>query len=293
MRININNLIGFIFISAIFSQVIINEYSASNLSEFTDNYQLEEDWIELYNPSSIDVNLTGFFLSDDENNPTKWVIPDGVIIPATRYLTFWCSGRDEYTNENLHTNFKLKQTKNTPDHVVFSNPNGEIINDIELKRTQLDHSIGRFPNGSNNWKIFPSPTKNGANIGLNYIDYAEKPIMSLEAGFFNGSQTLDISTNEPLSNIYYTTNGDDPMVNSTLYEGTLLVTHTLIYKAIVLSNDIDILPSFISFNTYFIDENHALPILSTSATQLTSLLNGNQNLKPHGTIEYFDVNGIS
>ncbi|MBC8197757.1 MAG: CotH kinase family protein [Candidatus Marinimicrobia bacterium] len=285
-------LIEIIFISSIFSQVIINEYSASNLSEFTDNYQLEEDWIELYNTSLNDLDLSGYFLSDDETNPTKWIIPEGIIIPGTRYITFWCSGRDEFTEGNLHTNFKLKQTKNSPDHVVFSNPNGVIINDIELKRTQLNHSMGRSPNASDNWKIFPSPTKNGANIGLNYIDYAEAPTMSLEAGFFSGSQILDISTDEPLSNIYYTTNGNLPTVNSTLYEGTLLITHTLIYKAIVISNDIDILPSFITFNTYFIDENHALPILSTSASQLTTLLNGNQGLKPHGTIEYFDVNGI-
>ena len=89
-------LIEIIFISSIFSQVIINEYSASNLSEFTDNYQLEEDWIELYNTSINDLDLSGYFLSDDETNPTKWIVPEGIIIPGTRYITFWCSGRDEF-----------------------------------------------------------------------------------------------------------------------------------------------------------------------------------------------------
>jgi hypothetical protein len=58
-----------------------------------------------------------------------------------------------------------------------------------------------------------------------------------------------------------------------------------------MANDPSILPSFITFNTYFIDENHSLPVLSTSANQLTSMLNGNQSLRPHGTIEYFDIDG--
>jgi hypothetical protein len=58
-----------------------------------------------------------------------------------------------------------------------------------------------------------------------------------------------------------------------------------------MANDPSILPSFITFNTYFIDEDHSLPVLSTSASQLTNMLNGNQTLKPHGSIEYFDVDG--
>ena len=59
-----------------FGQVVINEYSVSNLSSYLDNYGGEEDWIELYNTSASSVNIGGFYLSDKTTNPSKWEIPE-------------------------------------------------------------------------------------------------------------------------------------------------------------------------------------------------------------------------
>ena len=99
-------MIGFyvLFLSSLlFGQVVINEYSASNLTEYTDNYSMEEDWIELYNTSSEQVHLSGYHLSDDPDEPTKWIIPLGTTIPGNGYKTFWCSGRDEGGLNAIHT----------------------------------------------------------------------------------------------------------------------------------------------------------------------------------------------
>ena len=295
IRIKVNKTISklsiIVLFSPIFCQVLINEYSASNLSWYTDNYQMEEDWIELYNAGSTDEDIGGYFLSDDPDEPTKWLIPGGTIISADGYIVFWCSGRDEYSDNNYHTNFKLKQTKNNPDHVVFSDPYGNIIDDFEIQKTQLNHSMGRSPNGSETWNIFTDPTLGNENSEPSYTAYAEAPLMSLEAGFHDGTQYLEISTDEPNADIRYTTNGNVPHFASTLYSDPIAISSTQVVKAIVMANDPSILPSFITFNTYFIDENHSLPVLSTSANQLTSMLNGNQTLRPHGTIEYFDIDG--
>ncbi len=46
------------------------------------------DWIELYNPNSTDVNLGGWFLSDDGAAPRKFRIPEGTTIPAGGYRVF-------------------------------------------------------------------------------------------------------------------------------------------------------------------------------------------------------------
>ncbi len=282
----------FMLTISVSGQVIINEYSASNLTEYYDNYDKQEDWIELFNDSGSSVDISGYFLSDNEINPTKWEIPAGTIISANGYLVFWCSGRDESDGNNFHTNFKLKQTKENPDHVVLSDTNGDIINDFELQKTQLEHSMGRSPNGSSTWKIFISPTKGTANIGSSFTAYAEAPEMSLEAGFYSGTQTLEISTNEPNSVIRYTTNGNVPNGGDAVYSSPLAINQTQIVKAKVISTDSEILASFVTFNTFFINENHSLPVLSTSANLLTALLNGNQSLRPEGTIEYFDKDGL-
>ncbi len=277
--------------SPLMGQVIINEYSASNLTGYLDNYDKEEDWIELFNTSDSDVDLSGYYLSDSADEPTKWMIPNGTSISANGYLVFWCSGRNESFDGNYHTNFKLKQTKSNPEHLVFSDTDGTIINDIELQKTQLEHSMGRFPNGSSTWKIFTSPTLGNANSGSNYTAYAETPEMSIDAGFYDGAQTLEISTNEPNSSIHYTTNGYPPSSANPTYTNPLTINNTQILKAIVVSTNSEILPSFINFGTYFINEDHSLPVLSTSADELTTLLNGSIDLRPHGTIEYFDASG--
>src|SRR5688572_20839223 len=85
------------------SQVVINEYSAANLSRNADEYGKYEDWIELYNTGANPVNLNGWHLSDDEDEPTLWTITENIEIAPGGYAIFWCSGR----NTGLHTNFKL------------------------------------------------------------------------------------------------------------------------------------------------------------------------------------------
>ncbi len=282
------NIVFLLSFSISFTQVLVNEYSASNLSTYADNYNMEEDWIELFNSSDTDVDISGYYLSDKADNPTKWSIPGGTIIPAHGYLVFWCSGRDEVSGDDFHTNFKLKQTKSTPEHVVFTDSNGEVINDYEMQKTQLEHSMGRSPNGSETWRIFNEPTLGTENGETSYITYADIPEFSLEAGFYNGTQTLEITTQNPDLIIKCTTNGNVPSFFANTYEGTISISETQVVKAIAYSSNPEILPSFVTFSTFFIDENHTLPVLSTSANNLTTMLNGNQSLKPHGTIEYFE-----
>src|SRR6185436_2238836 len=46
------------------------------------------DWIELFNPNAFDIDLGGWFLSDDGGWPTKFRIPPGTVISAGGYLVF-------------------------------------------------------------------------------------------------------------------------------------------------------------------------------------------------------------
>ena len=281
-----------LYSNLIFSQVVVNEYSASNLTTYVDNYSMEEDWIELYNTGSEDVDLGGYYLSDEIDEPMKWMIPHGAIIIGNGFRTFWCSGRDESFLNSFHTNFKLKQTKEEPEHIVLSDPNGTILSEHELQKTQLEHSMGRSTDGSSIWRIFPSPTKNESNEGTSFAAYAQLPEMSSDAGFYNGTVALEIITPEPDVQIYYTLNGSPPNETTAQYTGPINITSTKVVQAIAIPNNEEVHPSFISFNTYFINQSHNLPVLSTSADDLIILLNGNQSLRPHGTIEYFDVDGV-
>ena len=276
------------------AQVVINEYSCANWRQFYDFYQETEDWIELYNSSGTSINISGYHLSDNENNPTKWTFPTNTIIPAQGFLLLWCSGRDVKDPDGmLHTNFKLTQTKNNPEFLVFAAPGGNILQEIEIVKTQTHHSRVRFPDGSNEWRIGLEPTPGSSNNdGLTASAYAARPNMTQPAGFYQGTVTIAISTTEPNSEIRYTLDGSEPGPTSALYTGPLELSQTTVVKATTFSSNPLIQPGFVQFNTYFVNETHTLAVISVASNDVIELANGNQTLRPTGSIEYFDKDGL-
>ena len=60
---------AFLLISQLInSQILINEYSAANYSDFQDNFNEYEDWFEIFNAGSEPLDLNGYYLSDKSNN---------------------------------------------------------------------------------------------------------------------------------------------------------------------------------------------------------------------------------
>ena len=90
--------------------VVINEFLAANVS--TNGLRDEdgdlEDWIELYNRGGTAVNLGGWSLTDDAEQPGLWVLPAVTLGPG-QYLLVFASGKDRSPTNggNLHANFKL------------------------------------------------------------------------------------------------------------------------------------------------------------------------------------------
>lgn len=271
-----------------YSQVMINEFSCSNISTLPDNFGDTPDWIELYNAGSSSVTLTGYYLSDKKSNPTKWAIPSGVTIPAGGYKLIWASGRNTVVGTNVHANFKLTQTQ--PEALVFADPSGSIIDSMTLKPTQSNHSRGRTTNGASTWSVFTTPTPNAANTGAKQ-EYATKPIMSVNAGFYSGTQSVSITSPDAGVTIYYTTNGFTPTTSSTLYSGPITVSSNTVIRAKAFSSNPLIPASFVNSNTYFINTTHTVPVISVFGDQIQTLLGGTQ-INPQTGLEWFDKNQV-
>jgi hypothetical protein len=76
------------------AQVVISEYSSSNVDELRDQLGETPDWIELYNSGSSPVDLTGWGLSDDPADPFQWTFPPSGILPG-QFLIVHASGADQ------------------------------------------------------------------------------------------------------------------------------------------------------------------------------------------------------
>src|SRR4051812_44302523 len=85
--------------------IVLNEYSASNIGTPVDNYGQQSDWVEIRNHHTAQVNLAGYYLSNDRNNLFKWKFPGGFLMGVETYSVVWLSGRNTVTNGNYHANF--------------------------------------------------------------------------------------------------------------------------------------------------------------------------------------------
>ena len=267
--------------------VVINEFSASNINGFEDNEGKFPDWIELYNTTTATVNLTGYYLSDKIDNPTKWQIPAGVVITANDHQLFICDGRDEMSFSGIHTNFKLTQMKQ--EYIVLSDPSGTPIDFIQMVNpTQQDHARGRITDGATTWGVTTQPSPNQPNHDFT-SEYTDAPIFSEVAGFYNGPLILTLLTGAE-TQIRYTLDGDEPNnINSAIYSGPITIDNTTVLKAKSFPTVDTHAPSFTIVNTYFINETHSLPVISVSSERVETLLSGNDIDRNYIThTEYFE-----
>ena len=281
-----------IFVLSFFTvhtQVVINEYSASNLNDFPDNFNKFEDWIELYNLTGEVIDLSGWYLSDKLDKPTKWEIPSGTTIEPNGYLVFWCSGRDMIAGGQFHTNFKLTQTKGN-EILLLTDPTENVLQKIPMELTLLGQSQCRDMDGFSTWKICVNPSLGSSNNGTEKYDgFTATPTMNLEAGFYIGQQSVSINYPDTHAVVRYTVNGFEPTMNSPEYTSPILLSQTQVVKARAFPKNANILPGKIAFNTYFINENSTLPVFSIGSDQIQDLANGQGDLRPIGSLEYFNV----
>lgn len=173
--------------------LLFNEVLASNDSLMTDSYGDYDDWLEIYNNSSIPVNLNGYKLYDDPNI-TSWFFPD-TTIAAYGYIVIWCDDQlfqnSNGWNSDMHANFKINKDGET---VYFKDPAGNLVDTIHWYNLPTDTAWARIPNatgpftlttnytfGANNnpsninhkafeeIRIFPIPSKSIFKINTNYV----------------------------------------------------------------------------------------------------------------------------
>ncbi len=139
------------------SDVVINELLPINRSTAPDQYGEYDDWIELYNLSGSAIDISGYFLSDDNDQYTKWEIPSGTTIQGNGFLIIWADG--DSTQVGLHTNFKLSSLG---EDVLLSSPDGTLLDEITYPAQTIELSYSRNPDGTGKL-LWQTPTYNRSN----------------------------------------------------------------------------------------------------------------------------------
>lgn len=154
--------------------VVINELMADNAATMPDEFGEYDDWVELYNNAETPTDLSGWHLTDDANNLTKWTFPEGLVIPPNGYMIVWA---DEDGSQGVyHANFKLSASG---EMLYLVRPDLTIADEVTFGAQQTDMGYARVPNGTGSFAM-QHPTF-GANNTPNQvgINPTNAPILPL------------------------------------------------------------------------------------------------------------------
>ena len=130
------------FTTPVTADIVINEFLADNESVIADQDGEYDDWIELYNNSDSDINLAGYYLSDDGTDLQQWAFPD-TVIKAHDFLVVWAD--DDEDQSGLHANFKLSASG---EGIYLMNASAELIDEVTFADQAENLSTGRYPDGT-------------------------------------------------------------------------------------------------------------------------------------------------
>lgn len=103
---------------------VISEFLAVNNALTKDNDGDYSDWIEVHNPDTTSLDLTGWYLTDDRRDLTKWRFP-ATTIPPLGYELVYASDKNRVDPaQPLHTNFRLS---GTGEYLALVRPDGATV----------------------------------------------------------------------------------------------------------------------------------------------------------------------
>jgi hypothetical protein len=171
--------------------VSINEWMAENtaflLNPATGGY---DDWFELFNPSATPADLTGYYLTDDLDDPFQYQIPAGFILPTNGFLLVWA---DDETSANtnsptLHVPFKLDKDGEA---IGLFTPDGTPIDAVVFGGQTANVSEGRYLDAGSLRLFMSTPSPAAPNI---LSPATQSPTINSFVNQFDGSFQLEFPT---------------------------------------------------------------------------------------------------
>jgi len=248
--------------------LVVNEFMASNSYVLSDNFDEFDDWIEIYNTTSWDINLAGYYFSDNPNKPFKYKVPSTnaifTTIPAGGYLVFWADG--DTLQGPTHLGFNLASGG---EFISLTNPQGIVEDQFSFSEQEKNVSFARIPNGIGPFYFCSLATPYAENSSVGYNGFVKSnPVFSVNRGVYEASQTLELTKDFVSGEIRYTLNGTEPNLNSQLYASPISITQNTIVRAAVFQDSL--VPSEIQTHSYIFDvvANQTLPVISIAGDSL-------------------------
>ena len=120
---------------------VLNEMMSSNQLAHFDDFFESDDWVEIYNPSTVAVPLGGLYISDDPTTPLKAALPDQDLA-AGGFLVLLAD--DNPAAGPTHLGFKLSASGES---VGLFTGDGQPLDRVAFQDLQEGQVAGRLPDG--------------------------------------------------------------------------------------------------------------------------------------------------
>ena len=211
----------------------------------------QSDWVELKNAGPAALMLEGCSLTDDPDEPRKYLLPARELAPG-ELLLLACEGDLDASEGN--TGFSLSASG---DALYLYDASGALLDYVSLHDIPMDGSVGRME-GCGGFFRFPAATPGEANgEGLRRVSAA--PVALTPDGCYDGAQSVSAALSAA-GTIRYTTDGSLPDESSPVYTGPIPLNGTTVIRAAAWEEGA--LASEVVTFSYFLNENHSLPVLS-------------------------------
>lgn len=260
--------------------LVISEVMTKNATLLSHNGGKTYDWIELYNNSNENINLKEYCLAKSDTNCSN-KLPDIVLKPKNYYVLMASGDKNLSNNSYTHIDFKIGDND-----AVYLFKENKIIDSIFIPKLDVGSSIGKDLNYGIYYYTNPTP-KEANKTGIMAVTLP--PTINQVGGIYNDVNELIISFKGD-GIIYYTTDGTTPTSNSTKYSEDIVLNKTTVLKAIAIGKDKK--ASEILTNSYIINENHTIPVMSVSLNPSEfSYINSHAwelEVEKTAYVEYFD-----
>jgi hypothetical protein len=136
--------------------LVINELLADNESVGPDPNGEFDDWVELFNRGSQPIRLEGYYLSDRQDEPYAYALPDVTLGPG-EYFLVWCDNDPEQGSD--HADFRLAAEGES----LFLSTSTHTVGNVTFGAQQPDRSYGRLVDAADEWGECPTPTPRQPN----------------------------------------------------------------------------------------------------------------------------------
>lgn len=212
--------VGFVFVclmtyNLLFSQqLVINEFMSKNNSTLEDEFGDYSDWIEIFNPTQDTIHLLNWHLSDDEDELNKWTFPN-LIIESGGFVLVFASGKNIYTPNGVHTNFKIGASGEA---LFLCNSSGQIVDQTVEVELEGDQSYGRISDGNSPFAKFYTSSPNSSNVANVVLNELQ---ISHVSGFYDTPILLSVNSFLLGEDVHYTLDGSCPTPASPILEDIL------------------------------------------------------------------------